>query len=174
VRDLQTGTTVLASVGAGSLSATSPSEAPVITPDGRYVAFYSTATNIVAGVPKGADVYVRDLVAGTTVWASTGARAAVAAALGTTNIVCYNQAISSDGAFVAYEASPNGASLGLIFRYNLGTGTTDLVHTNAAVDGLVYEDIRSLDMTPDGRYIAFLANANDTTGETTCVEVWDA
>lgn len=29
-------------------------------------------------------------------------------------------------------------------------------------------------MTPDGRFIAFIANTNDNSGETTCVEVWDA
>src|ERR1051326_9023910 len=67
VRDLQTGKTVLASVGAGSASTNFPigsSEAPVITPDGRYVAFYSTATSLVAGAPASGDIYVRDLLAG--------------------------------------------------------------------------------------------------------------
>jgi Tol biopolymer transport system component len=52
VRDLLTGTTALASVGAQSAS--SSSEAPQITPDGRYVAFVSTATNLVSGIPPAA------------------------------------------------------------------------------------------------------------------------
>ena len=53
VRDLQASTTALASVGARLRTSASfvvnSSEAPDITPDGRYVVFYSTATNLVSG-----------------------------------------------------------------------------------------------------------------------------
>jgi hypothetical protein len=56
-------------------------------------------------------MYVRDLVGGTTVWASSGARAAAQAALHTTNVVCYNHSVSADGQFVAYEASPVSGTL---------------------------------------------------------------
>jgi Tol biopolymer transport system component len=170
VRDLQTGTTKLASVGAvwGS------SGAPVITPDGRYLAFYSTATNLVGGVPMGGQIYVRDLVAETTVWASAGAQAQAQAVWAKTNVVSFNHALSADGQFVVYETSQSYSTSGLILRYNMTTQVTELVHTNAAVDGQVYEDIRSLAITPDGRYVAFLANTNDTSGQTTCVDVWDA
>jgi len=176
VRDMQASTTILASVGARSTSSAVPtgsSESPDITPDGHFVAFYSTATNIVPRVPAAGDIYVRDLVGATTVWASTGARAAALAALGKTNVVCFNHAISADGQSVAYETSLSSATLGLILRYNLGSGMTEVIHTNAAVNGPIYEDIRTLDMTPDGGYIAFLANTNDTSGETTCVYLWD-
>ena len=178
VRDLQAGTTTLVSVGAQRRQPSSgqSSESPQITPDGRYVAFYSTATNVVAGVPLNGDIYVRDLVGGTTVWASSGARAAAQAALHTTNVVCYNHSVSDDGQFVVYEASPFSGpfSAGLILRYNFGTGITDVVHTNAAVTVAAYEDIHNLDMTPDGRFIAFIANTNGNAGTTTCVCVWDA
>ena len=175
VRDLQAGTTTLVSVGARAYLGYS-SESPQITPDGRYVAFYSTATNLVTGVPVNGDIYVRDLVGETTVWASSGARAAAQAALHTTNVVCYNRSVSDDGQFVAYEASPVSGTLaaGLILRYNLGTGITDVVHTNAAVAVAAYEEIHNLDMTPDGRFIAFIANTNGNAGTTTCVCVWDA
>jgi Tol biopolymer transport system component len=81
VRDLQAGTTTLVSVGAVTNSnppvtgtATS-SESPEITPDGRYVAFLSAATNLVKGATTSGEIYVRDLVAGNTTWASTNARA---------------------------------------------------------------------------------------------------
>lgn len=177
VRDLQAQTTVIASVGAlstNSITALGSSEAPVISPDGRYVAFFSTATNLVAGVPPGGDVYLRDLVAGTTAWASTGARAALLNVLQTNDAVSYNIALSADGQFVAYEtssASKSGSS-GIILRYQVASGVTDLVHTNAEVQTASYEDVDSLDMTPDGRFIAFIANTNGT--DTTCVELWDA
>src|ERR1017187_8402715 len=105
VRDLQAVVTTLASVGAALVSTSSGSESPDITPDGRYVAFSSTATNLVAGVPNAQDIYVRDLVGGTTIWASTGAGAAALSVLNATRVVCCNHAISADGKFVAYEAS---------------------------------------------------------------------
>ena len=185
VRDLQARVTTLVSMGAMSASPPADSgvhygssEAPEITPDGRYVAFYSTATNLVPGVTNVGDIYVRDLVGGTTVWASTDARTAVQNALGSADAICFNHALSDDGQFVAYEARPlplsSSASAGLILRYSLQTGLTDLVDTDAAVAPAPYEDIRSLDMTPDGRFIAFVANANGTAGTDTSVEVWDA
>ncbi len=76
VRDMQSGKTTLASpgatsAGAGPATAESGSAGPVITPDGRYVAFYSSATNLVAGVTNVGDIYVRDLLTGTTSWASS-------------------------------------------------------------------------------------------------------
>ena len=50
IRDLQASTTKLVSAGAPTnaippITGTGSSESPEITPDGRYVAFYSTATN---------------------------------------------------------------------------------------------------------------------------------
>jgi Tol biopolymer transport system component len=185
VRDLQARVTTLASVGAtsatppsGSGIFQSSSESPDITPDGRYVAFYSSAINLVSGVQTVGDIYVRDLVGGVTVWASTYARTAVQSTLGAANAVSFNHALSDDGQFVAYEARPipvtSYAATGLILRYSRQTGLTDLANTNASVITGACEDIRSLDMTPDGRFIAFIANTNGTSGTTTCAEVWDA
>jgi hypothetical protein len=51
LHDLETSTTVAISQGAVAPEGNrSYSTAPVITPDGRFVAFYSTATNLVPGV----------------------------------------------------------------------------------------------------------------------------
>ena len=80
VRDAQSGTTLLASPGARSTHPTIPtgsSEAPELSADGRYVAFYSTATNLVAGIRTVGEVYVRDTIGGNTIFASTGSRAAM-------------------------------------------------------------------------------------------------
>ena len=171
VRDVQAGTTTLVSVGAAATNATIPaggSDAPEITPDGRYVAFSSTATNLVAGVPAGGDVYVRDLDSNTTAWASSGARAAVLSALKLSTAASFNHAISADGQYVVFVAGQNPSTYGLILRYNLLTGSTDVVHTNAAVIS------GNPDMTPDGRFIAFVANTNGNTGANTCICIWDA
>ena len=185
VRDLAARTTALVSVGAKSAPApsgseifVSSSESPDISADGRYVAFYSTATNLVSGTQTVGDVYVRDTVAGATAWASAYARTAVHSSMGAANAVTFNLAMSDDGQFVAYEARPipltSYPAAGVILRYRLPTGFTDVVNTNANVSTGSYEDIRSLEMTPDGRFIAFIANTNGTSGTTTCVEVWDA
>ncbi|MGO8676200.1 MAG: hypothetical protein ACLQVX_10065 [Limisphaerales bacterium] len=103
--------------------------------------------------------------------------------------------ISADGQYIAFEASPATATYkgpevapagveggqllpvgasGLVLRYSLASGTTDLVSTNANMAGGDYGTLRSLDMTPDGRFVAFVANAAKTLGSNTCVMVWDA
>jgi Tol biopolymer transport system component len=179
VRDMQAGVTTLVTVGAtaytGSGAARS-SECPDITPDGRYVAFYSTATNLVPGVTNSDAIYMRDLVGGTTTWASTYALAGVRLVKASTaSTVCYNHVLSTNGQFVAYQASPSPlsgpASVGVILRYDMVSGLTDVVSTNATAGTGLPQDLRGVDMTPDGRYIAFLANTNSTSS---CVYVWDA
>jgi len=168
VRDLRSNVTTLVSVGAKS----GTSDAPDITPDGRCVAFYSTAPSLVPGQPAVNDVFLRDLTAGTTTWVSAGARTAVRTVLGALTAVSYNHALSTDGQFVAFEAS--AGSIGLILRYSVASGTTQIIYTNAAVPSTLYENVHSLEMTPDGRFVTFIANANGTVGTTTCVLLWDA
>jgi Tol biopolymer transport system component len=85
VRDMRNGTTLLASVGAqatplnavyrfnGSYIGVSSSDLPEITPDGRFVAFLSTATNLVAGGTNPGEMYVRDLLNNLTYCVSTNA-----------------------------------------------------------------------------------------------------
>jgi Tol biopolymer transport system component len=169
VRDLQSATTLLASVGAISTTQAGGSEAPDITADGRYVAFYSSATNLVGARP-GSDIYIRDLVASTTLWASSYARTAVPS----NSVACFNHAFSADGHYLAYEAAGSTALFGTVLRYSIESGATDRVGTNATVCRTAFEDIRSLDISADGRFIAYLANFNTIDGATTCVRLWDA
>ena len=170
VRDLQTGVTTLASPGAIANPSTGfpggSSDSPQLTPDGRYVAFLSTATNLVPGVTTVGEVYVRDLTGAVTYLASGNAHALIAS-----NAISYNQAISDDGQFVAFESSTNGSSgSGVIQRYHLQSGSTDIVSPNAAAIQTGYACFRNLDMTPDGRFITFVASTNSGSG----VCLWDA
>jgi Ca2+-binding RTX toxin-like protein len=67
VRDLQEGTTKLVSVASSGKQANDYSQYPYTSADGRYVAFHSFATNLVAGDTNDLfDVFVRDRQAGTT------------------------------------------------------------------------------------------------------------
>ena len=67
VRDRATGITTRDSVGPGGAQATGPSANASLSADGRYVAFESTASNLVAGDTNGiSDVFVRDRATGIT------------------------------------------------------------------------------------------------------------
>lgn len=165
IRDLQTNVTTLVSVGAQSSgSASAMSDSPVVTPDGRYVAFSSTATNLVPGVTNAAEIYVRDLNAGQTYWASDNALGIVQSVTGQASCISYDEQISADGQFVAFAARPNTNTYqGVILRYSLLTGQTDVEATNSAAAVLGFErDAQVLNMTPDGRFIAFVATETNS------------
>jgi hypothetical protein len=67
VRDTVAGTTIRASVDSGGSQGNSASADSSLSGDGRYVAFYSFATNLVAGDANGQpDIFVRDTLTGTT------------------------------------------------------------------------------------------------------------
>jgi Tol biopolymer transport system component len=67
VHDRRTGGTSAVSVDSAGVEADASSSAPTISGDGRYVAFTSHASNLVSGDTNGQqDVFVRDLVSGTT------------------------------------------------------------------------------------------------------------
>lgn len=174
VYDTQSGTTTLASVGAVSNNrVASSSESPEITPDGRYVAFYSTATNLVPGVTTTSEIYVRDLQAGVTTWASTNAE--VISHFGG-NGFCCNQAISDDGQYVAFEICTNSyvPTNGFVLYYSLQSGVTETVFTNAVTPMGANQDKRSLSMTSDGRFVAFAAYTNVANNGSSCVYLWDS
>jgi len=180
VRDISKAETRLVSVGAKPYS-TSPvpagaSESPQISSDGRYVAFYSTATNLVPGMRlTTGHIFVRDTVDNVTFWVSADAPALLQAYQKTTNAACYNHVMSSDGAYVAYQASRASAIFtnGLVLRVRLSDLSTELVSSNASYGNTAF-DLRSVDMTPDGRRIAFVATTNGVNGTTSCVLVWDS
>ncbi|HWF19240.1 MAG TPA: hypothetical protein VG754_08230, partial [Verrucomicrobiae bacterium] len=175
VRDMQLGNTVLASPGA---MGTAPygSDWPAITPDGHYVVFYSTATNLVPGITNRSEIYIRDLVAGTTTLASAFSHTVLPSVFNITNGVSFNHVVSADGQYVAYQAgksASNGAP-GIILRYNAFTGFTDTIATNAAAGRLGAEtNYHSLDMSADGRFVCFVTNLS-TSGSNSAINVWDA
>ena len=95
------------SVGPGGVQANDSSFAPVISADGRYIAFYSWASNLVSGDTNGtADVFVRDLRAGVTRRVSVGPGGAQA------NDFSYDPAISADGVHVAFTSDASNLVAG--------------------------------------------------------------
>jgi Tol biopolymer transport system component len=70
-----------------------------ITPDGRYVVFLSSASNLVPGDSNGVhDVFVRDRTKGVTT------RESLSSAGGQTNDYSYEPTLSDTGAFVAFSS----------------------------------------------------------------------
>jgi Tol biopolymer transport system component len=178
VRDLLTQTTVLASMGAViPTGATSAGVSSVsITPDGRYVSFASTAAGLAAGVtnrPVG-EVYVRDLVGGQTIWASTNAASLAQSLLGLTNVPSYHAVLSDDGRFVAFKTgTTNGAGLALILQYDIWSNTVAVVSTNAIPTFPFSDDLFGPEMSPDGRFIAFVSREGPTNVFYASVHLWD-
>lgn len=163
VRDLQSGTTILASENAvPPYPGAGGSDSPALTADGRYLAFVSSSSNLVAGITNNSlDVYVRDLQTGVTTWAGTNAAAIM---LGVTNaagkpLYAYNPVLSADGRFMAFKAA--GAA-NLILRHDLQTGVTDLVATGAIASTIGSADSSGPEITPDGSFVAFTAQTNAT------------
>ena len=183
VRDLQNGTTVRATSDAlgglvPSVSSNIPysSDSPAISPDGRYAAFITTFSY--SSYPSlqnpSAAIFVSDLVAGVTTLVSSNCYINW---LHTTLLTsCYNLAMSDDGQFLAFEVSTNAWGTGVIERYNLQTGVTDLVCSNA----IAYQTgptPHNLDITPDGRFIAFVVYSNYNSASlvysNSFVYIWD-
>jgi Tol biopolymer transport system component len=167
VRDLATGTTQCISVTPAGNTGNNLSGHPVITPDGRYVAFESRASNLVSGDGNfELDVFVRDLVANTTVRASvssSGVEGLFTTWLGS---------ISDDGRYVAFYTGSNNLvsgdtnNTGDVFVRDLQSGTTARVSVSSAgVQGNNESDNGSL--SADGRYVAFYSWAtNLVSGDT--------
>jgi Tol biopolymer transport system component len=166
VRDLQEGITRLVSAGAAAGAEGAATlyscERPLITPDGKYVVFYSTATNLAPAPPTATNLgsghlYLRDLSQTAITCVSEGAPSLVAGLAAATNVQCFNHVISDDGNWVAYQAAEWGATTGALLRFNVTSQTTELIHTNALVPPGDYGEIADLASTPDGQMLAFVA-----------------
>lgn len=160
VRDLVAGTIVQASVASDGGQANDSSQYPSLSADGRYVAFESWATNLVADDLLGwEDVFVRDLETGTTV------RASVDSAGDEADDDSVAAAISGNGAFVAfdswYDFVPDDLNFSLdVFVRDLAGGATE----RASVDAQGGEgDSSSHDgvLTFDGARLAFWSVATN-------------
>ena len=157
VHDLQTGATVRASVDSAGRQASGPSVRPVISGDGRFVAFASSAPDLVPGDTNGAyDVFVKDLVAGTTV------RASVDPSGGEGNDDSTYSAITPDGRWVAFTSAASNLVPGDtngqddVFLVDLRTGRTGRMSVStsgAQADG--QSGWAGISISAGGRFVAF-------------------
>jgi hypothetical protein len=112
------GATSRISVGAGGAQSNGGSIRPVMSADGRYVAFESVASNLVAGDNNGMpDIFLHDR--------STGETRAVTSSVGQA-FPAQNPAISPNGRFIAFESRGVFTTILAtnlsVYRYDTATG----------------------------------------------------
>ncbi|HEU5102392.1 MAG TPA: hypothetical protein VFU22_25390, partial [Roseiflexaceae bacterium] len=149
---------------------------PAISADGRFVAFDSTATNLIAGGNLPFNIFVHDRRTGTTELASVSSSGNEGEGLSS------SPAISADGRFVAFDSDAanlvNGDRNGItdVFRHDRATGETILVSVSS--NGQQGDSSSHAPaMSANGRFIVFHANSPlvpEDTNDTTDVYVHDA
>ena len=154
VRDLAAGVTRLVSVslaGTGGLSHSDHSELCSITPDGRFAAFVSRASNLVAGATSmRGDVYVRDIQANRTLWAGTNLASLLNVAAG--GYRAFRAVLSTNGQWVVFKAIGAGNSVS-VFRHDLVSGQTEVLASQSCDDTWP-------EVSADGRLAAFEDGTN--------------
>jgi len=181
VRDLRAGVTELVSVSAaGGATANGDSFRPSISADGRYVAYQSLATDLVAGVTDGnfgTDVFLRDRRTGTTRLLSAAVGGTSAAAQG-----AFGPLVSRDGGFVVFSSNspdivaspPDTNATSDVFLHDVLRGTTRVISVNAegTATGNGTSEASGDVISDDGNVVGFeslatdlVAGESDTNGE---------
>jgi Tol biopolymer transport system component len=179
VRDLASGRTSRADVSSRGLQARGLSEStePALSSDGRYVAFESSATNLVPGdTNKLADVFVRDRRTGRTERVSVTSKGKQAGA-DRTNNGSNAPSISGDGRYVAFHSADSNLVPGDtnwtfdIFVHDRKTGRTTRISVSSTGVQANGESVGAPSFSTDGRYVAFnslasnLVPADDKAGD---------
>jgi Tol biopolymer transport system component len=147
------------SVSSSEAEAKGVSGEPALSADGRFVAFVSSASNLVAGDINGTEVFVRDRVDGST------ERVAVDAAGNQATRASMQPAISADGRFVAFTSvAPNlvpGDTNGRddIFVKDRLTGAVERVSVTSTGKQALAASGRPA-ISDDGRFVAFESSAS--------------
>ena len=152
--------TELVSISSAGVAGNQVSTGAAISGDGRYVAFTSSATNLVAGDTNGTrDVFVRDTQTGTTTLVSKATNGTIGDGYSS------QPSLSDDGRYIAFESGANNLGGGMlnrgdVFVHDRDAGTTTLVskatNGDAGQDGSHHPSISA-----DGGRIAFYSYANN-------------
>jgi pimeloyl-ACP methyl ester carboxylesterase len=167
VRDTQTNTTTRVSVASSGEQANLSSVDPSISADGRYVAFYSTASNLVSGDTNGtSDIFVRDIVENSTTRISVDSDGTQA------NGSSYDPSISADGRYVAYDSNASnlvsGDTNGLVdifVRDTVANNTTRVSLDSSGIQGDANSYAPSI--SANGHHVVFYSSASNLVNEDT-------
>jgi Tol biopolymer transport system component len=152
-------TTTLLSTTTQGTSANGASDRPAISADGRYVAFQSSATNLITTDTNGrSDIFLLDRQSGSLTRVNKGTGGAES------NADSEVPAISANGRFVAFESTSTNLVSGDsnlvrdIFVYDTLTAAT--VRVSVASNGTQGNgDSFRPQLSSDGRYVAFVSDS---------------
>ena len=163
VYDRVTDTVKLVSLSGTAVPGNGTSDYPSINGDGQFIAFYSRATNLVAGDTNGTDmdIFVHDTQSGQTevvsvsdtgVWGNNASKFA---------------SISNDGRYVAFESTAtnlvaldSNGSTSDIYVHDRLNSTTELVNLSDAGEQANLGSNKA-SISQDGRYVAFESRASN-------------
>ncbi len=151
-RDMTIGATTLVSVNSsGSMGENAepngfPPAQPAISANGEYVAFATSATNLLATPTANEQVFERDVATGVTTLVSQG--------LGSEWIAATHPAISTDGRYVAFATHTiaNFHGCGVAQR-DTNTNTTRWV--SGPANGLYCDENASVSMSATGQFVGY-------------------
>lgn len=161
VHDLETGITTRVSVASDGSEADSHAHEPAVSCDGRYIAFSSSATNLVPDDTNGtSDIFVHDRETHETTRVNLDSEG------NETHGHAFHPSFSGNGRYVAFTSYADDVVIGDtnevsdIFVHDRETGAT----VRASVDSNDNEgNWRSWhpSLSADGRYVAFTSEANN-------------
>ncbi len=146
LKDLATGAITEISTNAAGESANGNCSNAVFSPDGTKVAFESSATNLVSGVPSAGEtrLYIKDLNTGSVILASSDASGQPLPG------ICFGGAFSPDGKQVMVTSNFAGSSQSYI--KNILTGTLQSI-----ANPLGAGPVHGFEFSPDGSGYSFYA-----------------
>jgi len=157
--------TNIVSVDSNEILGNKASERPSISGDGRYVVFFSDATNLVPGDTNGwKDVFVRDTVAGTTERVSVASDGTQGDA--DSPGILYGRGISADGRYVVFQSFATNLAPGDtngvadIYLRDRQAGVTTRI---SLAPGSVQPNASCINpsISPNGRYVVFESTATN-------------
>lgn len=162
LRDMVNGTTTRISVATGGGQANGASSGPDVSDDGRWIAFQSEATNLVANDTNGAtDVFLHDRVLGTTI------RVSLTNAGGQTDGDSAGGVVSADGEYVAFRSwatnipnNPDTNGVSDIFRWDRTLGTVRRISVADSGQEPNQECLGPA-ISADGRFVVFYSKADN-------------
>jgi len=161
VVNLQSGEVELVDQSATGDQANAASTQPVISGDGRFVAFVSAATNLVPGATAGLEeIYLFDRADGSLQWISAPRIGAV------NDGVSGEPAISADGSWVAFSSASSqlvpGDTLGRRDVFLWHRSSTALERVNVTqIGGQADRSSYAPALNADGRFIVFRSHATN-------------
>lgn len=146
IHNRATGATVLVSVSSTGGPANGTSYDPSLNSDGSFVAFSSSADNLVPGDSGGRyDIFLRDMVAGATtrIWAASNS--------------ARDPALSADSNFVVFQSySSSTDSPGQAYLHDRRTGSTEVVSLSQyGQPGSAPSPFTEPEVSDDGWYVVF-------------------